>query len=458
MSTKSPSGYNEWRTAPSDNLAENSTMRQIMLVLLFLLIAMPLHAQDANPIDDLSPFEQMLMAVPARAEAIDTVIHFLDLRAVEQGRDAFPLVRTDAQLELAFETDLVRDVFMAGLTYTSMIPEFPNSSAVIEPAGMREALGFGFVDIDQMIHWGNPPEQFRMMFGRFDTETIDTTLTGRDYTNEGENLGFTLYCGSAGCPNSMEINFDKVNRANPFGGQFGREEPFLVSSDTILTAPAFSVMTSIATPYIANRAQDEVGGLLEIPFYRALVSAITDNAYTQESVLRQVMFLPINDLLVHPIDPSVLMDEGARENTREALAMSGDGDMLPFYAAIGFADIATEDREITLMTMVFATLSDAELARDRLTERISEYRLLRTDEPLMALMDDIGVSLDEWLITEHDEQGLVTLSVVFSMTQPSNVDGDFGMLRASGLWYRNLYQMYAMRDLGWLSVHGAPAQ
>jgi hypothetical protein len=217
-------------------------------------------------------------------------------------------------------------------------------------------------------------------------------------------------------------------------------------------------MTSIATPYIANRAQDEVGGLLEIPFYRALVSAITDNAYTQESVLRQVMFLPINDLLVHPIDPSVLMDEGARENTREALAMSGDGDMLPFYAAIGFADIATEDREITLMTMVFATLSDAELARDRLTERISEYRLLRTDEPLMALMDDIGVSLDEWLITEHDEQGLVTLSVVFSMTQPSNVDGDFGMLRASGLWYRNLYQMYAMRDLGWLSVHGAPAQ
>jgi hypothetical protein len=116
-------------------------------------------------------------------------------------------------------------VSLADLRGASLEQLTPFSGALEElviasQTGMESAVGFSLDEIDTVTVYGTVPGRVLMLTGSFDAESIDTALTSSGFVADTV-AGFPAYCHPEGCDLGMQVDFDFVNPANPFGGNLG---------------------------------------------------------------------------------------------------------------------------------------------------------------------------------------------------------------------------------------------
>ncbi|MCC6613738.1 MAG: hypothetical protein IT320_09690 [Anaerolineae bacterium] len=380
-----------------------------LILLALLLIVSPLSAQDAA-----QPLLDMLALIPDTPSARESIVSYVDFRAVETARPGALQPESWAEWDAAYGAESsAYGLWFAALMGVSSGP--PTLLTTLLQAGTwPEMLGFDFFDVDRAIEYNQPPGMVQILNGDFDAEAITNAYEARDFSAEARG-DLTLLCGSAGCDHGLELNPDQRDSANPFGGTLGRQEPLLIAPGYLVNSPAIEQIER----HIALLA-GETPALADDPGFRAAAEAAA-----REGLLIQAQL----------VDPALF---GAEGEATEAI---------PPYDLLLVADAATADEQVVTIGLVYTTAEDAQTAADALPGRIEGYTSLATNQPLTDLLAarDATYAVE---IYEADEATLALVVLRAPLAGPDEVDGS---LVSSSLVYRLIIQMLYQRDLGWIT-------
>ena len=318
----------------------------------------------------------MLGMVPASMARVEGApqLSYVNYRAVEQVWVGVPTPESWEDLMSLSDSDTDAGAFwIANARRILSGPPILGLQSGLE--SMPEVMGFDFFDIDRGLILGQPPEEVFILGGDFDGDTIAAAHRARDYTATDLG-GASLWCGPVGCENGLQI--DPANRepANIFGGDLGRQFPFAVLPGHLVTSGLLSAVHGAVVTY-----QDAQNSLLDVPSYRAVAEAITQD----DGVLLQVQFFQATDVGFMP--PDFL--SAHQELIDETLGSYGT---LPLYELAALVDRQHGNDQVAMMVLVYDNENSARSGAEELTSRIVSFsRLdLGQTEPMLDIPEIDG--------------------------------------------------------------------
>ncbi len=376
-----------------------------------------------------------LSAVPDNLENRESLISYVDYRAMEAAREGAATYQTWDEF-MDSEEMIEEGLFMAALTGISSGPDFV--SRMFGGGELwEETVGFDFFDIDRALSFGTLPTHADVLGGEFDTEAIATAFTARDFTSE--SLGeFDLWCSADGCDKGVEIDVQNRNAGNPFGGDLGRRQPLLVSENLLISSSAFPVLI-----LAEDAVSDNVDSLADNPTYIAAVNSINpDNIIIQATFVYFTQIVPNIGLDITDTDVDIAVLEQQMSELRD----------MPQYEMLMFADTATDTEQVAYVTLVYFALEDAESAVEIVPERFATMDSYSIGRPIHEIFEERGVNeiVSTAVMDEENDRALAVFE--FHADLASSDEEDLGPLGfpSSSMVYRLMVNMLFQRDTDWL--------
>ncbi len=400
------------------------------LCLLLCLIGLLIPSVTAQ--DDIDNLLELLNAVPDLLEVRESFITFVDYRNVEQARKGAPFLKKFADLNNL--PDPFGAIYMAAFRGISSGPDFQQYLFAVGEE-WEETVGFDFMDIDRALAFGTPPTNFDVLIGDFDLDAIAEAHTVRNYTSQPFG-DMTIWCGGeVGCDGGTEVDIANRNLANPFGGDLGREKPFIISDTTIV-----SMSIEQGLILVEDAIADKLDSLADNPAYLASLTPIN-----RDNIIIQGAFIHPSEVI---LDTASLVIDGDADAI-EALMI--ESERLPFYQLVTILDTATDEEQVVYVVLVYRDPDSAQIATEVVPERLNTMESLAIQRPIMELLAERGIDdiIAEVVIDEDNNRALA----VFEFRAPlaDNVEGDFGLVPSSMI-YRLFIDMVYQRDLAWIAT------
>ena len=389
--------------------------RFAVLGLMFAVIGSPVAAQG-----DGESLQEMLRYVPETTLSSDSLVTYVDYRAVERARSGAGMPRSFeawSALESA-QLDQWIAAFGGVISGSGFLQVFGSTGA-----DWPTVVGFDFFDTAQELHFGAPPQDGLIVVGGFDPATITAAHEARGFASMAERDG-TLICGAAGCDAGLAVDLSAREPADPFGGALGRQQPLFVAPDMLLSSAHIDTLRSMLDAVAGGSAS-----LADVPEVRTALASLPAGAR-----LRQLAFVPVR---------SIAGDAPATEESPAAHA-------LPPYSVALFADTATSEEQVAHVVLIFASSEDAQAAARIIPARIDEVVSLYRDETLREQLDRRGVTAVDVRVVEPGDEGGVAVDV--AMHAPlAGADASTPDARSSGV-YGHLMATLFQRDAPWLAT------
>lgn len=403
-------------------------IKKLCLLLCFIGLLIPSVTAQDN-VDDLFT---LLNAVPDLPEVRESFITFVDYRNVELARPGAPFLNSFADLDSL--PDPFGAIYMAAFRGITSGPDFV-SNLFRASEEWEATVGFDFIDIDRALAFGTPPTDAVVLNGDFDLEAIADAHTARNYTSD--SLGeMTIWCGGeVGCDGGNEVDLEKRNLANPFGGDLGREKPFIISATMIA-----STASEQGLILVEDAIADNIDSLADNPIFSASITPIAP-----ENIVIQGAFIHPSEVILDTA--SFVMDGDA-----EAIeALMEESAKLPPYQLVSIIDTATDEEQVVYVILVYRDEEDAQTAVDIVPDRLNTMESFAVRRPMLELLTDRGIEdvLTEVVIDDENNRALA----VFEFRAPlaDNEEGDLGLVQSS-IVYRLFINMVYQRDLAWIAT------
>jgi len=325
------------------------------------------------------PLLDLLALAPDTPEVRDTWIRYMDFRAVEEARDWM-------QRPESAET-LFADSSWIGFTYRWLSAPDSVRQSFFEAARMPEVVGFDIFDVDRTLSFGKPPSHGVIWSGDFDLAAIAATHAARGYI-QTEIHGVPAWCSGDGCAAGMNVNPTERDLANIFDTGIGREVPFLLLPNLLVSAPDETTLERVA-----DVTTGDLPSLAEAEDYHTLAEALIDPSVYMGQLVN-LQFLPnedvrfVLDLTADDVAAQVLSrvpDPQRAENfIRNAFVGYGD---LPLYQLAAIADRQEGDRQVAIVALLYTNAEDAQIAAPELMYRMSTFSDLMIRELTESLFD-----------------------------------------------------------------------
>ena len=393
---------------------------------IFILLIPIVSAQDSR-----SYLLDMLEAIPDSLDNRDSLISYMDYRAMEAARPGVATYESWSDF-MASNQSFEAGLYTAALRGISSGPDFANY--IFRDGELwQETVGFDFMDIDRALTFGNLPTNVTVIVGDFETDAISATFAAQDYTLE--TLGdYDLWCGAVGCENGMTMDLANRNTGNPFGGDLGRQQPIMGSDTMLITSPALSMLTLSEEALSGERYS-----LADDPSYVAAVNSINpDNILIQANFIYFTQIVPAMD-----ITAGIEVLEARMEELTD----------LPQYELVLIADTATDTEQVVLVTLVYSALEDAETATVVIPERLATMESLRVVRPLSEVLELRGINEITATAVLDEESDLALAIFEFHAPLASSLEEDIdsktGIVPSSQV-YRLFIDLVYSRDTDWL--------
>lgn len=385
-----------------------------ILFTLLCVMVVPINAQeDTATVFDEHPLFEMLSVVPDNEPSRAGVVYYMDYRAVENAADYIPTYEN-------VDEWINGDGWLGFTQRWSSVPIALSSGFTQEIERIPEVMGFDFFDIDQTLAIGEPPDTTTVWRGEFDADSIVQAHLAREYL-ETEINGVQVLCGAGGCDNGTQVNIANRDPASLFDPQLGREFPFAIVDNTLIT--------SIGLPSLENAISahnGELQSLAKAEDFRTLAEAMLNpDVYEGELVQAHVIgsrYLAdaINFIT---LEGSTLLPNVDIDAFQDIVSTYGD---LPQSELAILADRQEGDIQVALIGLLYDNEVDAQLAVDEVTARISTYSdYLRSEmtEPILGRVE--GAVLNDGYVYESPNTGLYVAVVSVNYPLPE-ARYDFG--------------------------------
>jgi hypothetical protein len=394
--------------------------------------------------DPASPSDGLLDAlawVPRTAATSDSLIGYVDYRAVEAARPgALAPTSIVEVLTLLEEDDPAAERWLAATMGIASGPGDLLTELFRAGPSWPTTVGFDFIDIDRAIAFGSPPSNGTVLLGDFDPAAIETAYAARGYTSEPVD-DHELLCSVAGCDTGLDVDLANRDPSVPFGGRLGREEPLVVSDREVLSSADIATIEVM----LAMAARD-MPAMADDPAFRAVATAPADDL-----TIIQATLLPPAAILVGADVTSVIGERATPEQVEAILAELDALEPLPAPFAVAIVDGATETEQVVTIALAYADEDQAGQAADVVSERLRTLRSLVRDEAFGALLDGRGVTGITTRVEPPGDgssaAGVIEVRAPLAADEPD----ESGRLRTSSLLYRLFVGLIHTRDLLWLA-------
>lgn len=413
------------------------------LFVVLLVVSSAVVAQGAEPAD--SRLLQMMAVIPVTPEtlSVSDPLSYLDYRAVEATIPG--LMPFTHYAEFAQADDARRSLWLAAARrFMSGPVEHLQYLAIPEVETMPQVVGFDVFEIDQGVLWGQPPTTGTFFVGDFDREAIRAAFTNREYTQEDLD-GVEVWCPANGCDSGAQTNMRARNPgANPFGGQFGRQEPIILGDGWIFSSPSPDAL-ELQITVLAGGASS----VLALPQFSA-----TANALLRRGEVLQVQF--VNPGGLNRDDP-VAQSSASREASPADVQTSSHAP-LPPYSLVALADLVAPDNEddLAVVALAYSSEADAQEAGRLLMERLQVATTWGDGQPWMTLLDRHDVRVDGVQVLADDDTGWFITLLTFRNPGAGMQMGAAEVTPGAG--YRLLIDRLYRQDLPWLAYAFTPEE
>jgi hypothetical protein len=412
-----------------------------LLLLLTLTLAAPLtFAQDST---DEHPLMQILALVPDIPEVREAgiTISYADYEAALTNREGAAQPESFAEFEALTTADDISASLALWALPQSGPPNFSQNFMLF--GELPELVGFDFFDIEQAAYFGQPPSIGVILSGDFDADEISTAFRARRFVESDLN-GMPLFCGPDGCEEGLRLNLRDRNPANPFGGDFGRQEPILLAPGYILNSADYGTVEAMAAVMAGEQPS-----LANDPSYHAAVEAIIS-----EGTLIQAQFIEAASLRSLDVANLLLNLEQTEANIEAVRSIFDDiaeiGE-LPPYSLATIADVIMNEQQYAVIALVYDDAESAAAAGEVLVKRAENVLSFRVNRPVIELITERGASIEEPRVYTSEETGKSVALFAISGPLPPSTPDEEGRIVQSGLLYRLLANMLYSRDLYWLA-------
>jgi hypothetical protein len=387
----------------------------LFVFLVMLALAGGVNAQDTTTPPP-HPLLELLALVPDVPNALENVpaISFVDFTAMEAARPGVPVYASvDAFAAARAAGDEAVRIWQANLQRLVAAPAGLTRAAMSEEGSMRDVVGFDLFDVDQALSYGIPPSTANILLGQFDPLAVVNAFEARGYAVTQDRGIVTLQRADGKPGNTMDVAGRDM--ANPFGGEFGRQEPIVLAEGLILNSPDEQTLSQLAETVTGERRS-----LISRPSIAAAAEALT----TRDATLLQAAFLDPRQVAVAPVGMAVFEqmleatpDVESIQAAMEPQIAPGYGS-LPFYTMAVMADMQRGDEQLATIALVYDDEEAARQAADELVTRLGLFRdtiRLRDDMALVERIEGAYVSPGVVYHSESTGKYVATASVVYPM-------------------------------------------
>lgn len=400
-------------------------MKHTLIIIFLSLSASLTLAQDTQ-----TPLLDILNAVPDELEIRESLIAFTDFEALVAAREG--AITPESWEQFGEDESEGAGLYMATLRGIGYGPSFMQ---YLFTGGdqWEETIGIDFFSVDRVLYFGFPPTDANIMVGDFDTDAVAEAHTARNYTSEPVG-DFTLWCGEVGCENGSQVDPANRNISNPFGGDLGRQKPFIVSDSMIIDSADLSLLL-----LAEDAVTDKVSSLADNANYMTAVHSVDS-----DNMLTQALFIHPSQIL---LDTAPLVMAGETEKIEELMEQAAG---LPPYNLVMIADTATDREQVVYVTLVYRSLTDAETAIDVIPSRLESMESFLTQELFSEMLAKRGVTDIVATATLDEETNLAMAVLKFHAPLADNEPDEILGYVASGIVYRQFVQMVFARDTNWM--------
>jgi hypothetical protein len=273
---------------------------------------------------------------------------------------------------------------------------------------LPERLGIDFMEISASATFGTPPDDSLVLQGAFDTATIEAALTAREYTQTESGV----WC-EEDCESGMEANFDRREPGDPFGGELGRTQPFVIGDNFLMSSPNATIAEAVQ----GLQAGESIS-LADDPAYQAVATALS-----AEGVVVQVTFVDGETLLKTSL--------GFAPENAPLEKPEGYVEIMP-YRLFAIADVATEGEQVGVSAFVYNTEADATAALEQMQFRLSTLESFVNRRSFQSILDDRNVTVTSEVVPVGDlfvgvlrfstPKGTMEQILAASLATPSDVE------------------------------------
>jgi hypothetical protein len=424
----------------------NLYMRLLRWMLLFAMVSLITLNGHAQEVSSDSALLRLLGMIPAEMDGMEhSTIYFLDRAAIEQ---AYP----DTSRITSWEELIALDDETTDIARVAWYRVFLNiGSAVLrdnfaQGSAIQAAVGFDALHVDRDIIYALPPAEVILLEGSFDENAVRDAFRAMNFIqNENETRG-ELWCGEAGCDAGQQVNMAMRNPANPFGGNFGRQQPLIIGDDTLISSAAFSQVDAALAAI-----NGDVRTLADDGRYAAAVTAVDD-----QGVLLQAFILDGSDLL--RLSQSVY--GVGRAFTPDVIEQLNETEPLPQYSLLVMADAASDTDQIGVLALVYSSRDDANAAVEVIPARLEIMQSVVSRRSWSELLAERDLTVDTDIV-EIDDYAVALIRLrtpiipdaqtIIDVTTPSLTATDYPFT-APGIAYRLLLQAVTQADVAWLAT------
>lgn len=387
----------------------------IVLTLLCIVIV-PINAQeDTISFFDQHPLFEMMSHIPDNDVSRSDIAYYMDFRAVENAAEYIP---TYESVDDWLNGD---DPWVGFLDRWISVPPIFNAGTFLRTGEtMPEVMGFDLLDVDYTFAVGALPDTTTIWRGEFNIESIIEAHLAREYT-ETEINGVQVMCGSFGCEEGFQQDLTNRNPANLFDPQFGRQPPFAIYPNTLISVFGLPSLEEAIDAY-----SGEVQSLAKAEDFRTLGEAMLNpDIYNGDLVQAQFLssryFAESIDFIT--LEGSTLLPGVDIEEFQDIVSDYGD---LPQSQLAVFADRQEGDTQVAIIGLLYDNEADAQIAMDEVTTRLTSYSgYLRTrdSEPFIDAVE--GAIVNDGYVYQSPNTGLYVAVISVDYPMPEG-RADFG--------------------------------
>lgn len=341
------------------------------------------------------------------------IISYIDFQALAQTRPNTPTPQSWQEWNSLGDTD--PEGFVLWMANSYRIQSGPQALGryFMMMETTPEVMGLDYFDIDRALEFGLPPENGFIYAGDFDLEAVAQAHLARDYT-ETDLGGISLWCGPVGCENGMQQDLQNRDVANIFGGDLGRQFPFLVLPQYLAASVGLPTITGMADAY-----QGEALSLLNAPAYRAGAEALAQS----DGQLVQTQFYPADEF------GTILLGRPGPITDQMMALWEGYG-ALPVYELLVLADFQQGEDQVAMVGLVYTSEEEARTGAEELSQRIVSLPFLRGDQEApdkpMLTSDAIKGRMGEPAVyySEAADRWVAIASALYPLPSSADISGD----------------------------------
>jgi hypothetical protein len=408
--------------------------KRLQIFLLTALLCLSVSGSPVARAADYSALRHMLERVPDTDAVHDDLLSYLDLAALIDSRKGAAHPHSIADwIALDQDTEAAGLYRAVQLGIGAGVPEIIQNMRNADAA--RTATGIDIYAIDRMLTGIRPPATLNILEGSFSPALVEAAYAQRDYqaTTNGD---FSVLCPPAGCDTGLKLDLKSRNPANPFGGRLGRLEPIAVSETVVLNSPAETTLNSALA--VQGKPADSLAA-------NADYLSVTNTAGTVGTVL-QAYFIPaplVSDFAAYMLPAMTEQEKQIQDRLLK------DVKPIPQYSLALIAHVARENDQAVIISLVYTSEADANIAAQELPARLNVYQSVRVNQPFMNLITERGGTLESTDVVTDTETGkfVVIMKIAAPFESSEKIDGKYV---ASGLLFRLFYTSLVSRDMAWL--------